>query len=163
MDVDESYQFSNTDSDRQNRLVLWTTPGAGGGGGGGHRICHILLSSVRSTYLLRSFGYSRVLTNEANEQRRHVAIGSTKKQCNKQRKITPEAISEDINQKKFWESMPHTPIGGTLPRPSMTRTPMSFYHPWQPLVTCEAAFAMCLLLRSGQMNIPRLRHVRVPV
>ena len=37
---------------------------------------------------------------------------------------------------------------------------MSFYHPWQPLVNCAAAFA---LLRSGQINIPRQRHVRVPV
>ena len=38
-------------------------------------------------------------------------------------KITPEAISEDINQKKFWGSMPPDPLGGKLPRPSMTSTP----------------------------------------
>ena len=38
---------------------------------------------------------------------------------------------------------------------------MSIYRPWQLLVTCAAAFAVCLLLRSGQMNILRQRHDRV--
>ena len=86
------------------------------------------------------------------------------------------ARTKEMRARRPWNAIGHAPPfwkrNGTFWRPSAVRRPyyalpnvftMSFYHPWQPLVNCAAAFAICLLLRSGQINIPRQRHARVPV